>query len=121
MFVVENINNATVINVQAKKLELFECLSLKKIITGISNQKNRDIIINLGSITNLNNLFVEKLICSGKHCEKNNCTIALCGVNHNILCILYLLNLDRYFEFYENEQEALLRENRLVKRRLKAV
>ena len=81
----------------------------------------RDIIINLNRISTFDNLFIEKLLRFQRHCETKNCSISLCGANHDALCIFYLLKLDKYFEFYENEDEALLRENRLVKRRLKVV
>jgi len=120
VFVVENSNYNALIRIHAEKLELSDCLKLKRIINRLSGH-NRDIILNLAELKILDNVFVEKLISSQKHCEKNNCTLSLCGVSPDVLCVFYLLKLDKYFEFYENEEEAYFRENRLVKRRLKVV
>jgi len=61
------------------------------------------------------------LLFSWKFCDNNNCIISLCGMNPDTLCIFYLLKLDKYFEIYDNLNEAVLREHRLIKRRLKAV
>ena len=81
----------------------------------------RDVVINLSRIKVFDNKFVQKLICIEKKLRQNNCSIALCGLNYDILCVLYLIRLDKYFEFYENGNDAFLRENRLVRRRLKVV
>ena len=120
-FSIKNINNTDIINIRAKKLEVSECLMLIKIIAKISKRRNRKIILNLNYILNLDNFFVERLIYCQKYCAKNNCIIAFCRVKPDILSVFFLLKLDKYFEFYENEYDALLRENRLIKRRLKAV
>lgn len=69
----------------------------------------------------IDNLFVEKLFSFKKHCDKNNCCISLCGGDQEILAIFYLIKLDKYFEFYENIEEAVSRQNRLIRRRLKVV
>lgn len=120
-FVVENYEYQTIITLQVQNPGYFECLALSRIIRKAADAKNRDIIINLSKLTALDNFFIEKLVSARNHCEKNNCIIALCGLEHEILSVFYLLRLDKYFEFYDNIEEAVLRKNRLVKRRLKVV
>ena len=120
-FSIKNINNTDIINIRAKKLEVSECLMLIKIIAKISKRRNRKIILNLNYILNLDNFFVERLIYCQKYCDKNNCIISFCRVKPDILSVFFLLKLDKYFEFYEDEYDAFLRKNRLIKRRLKAV
>ncbi len=83
--------------------------------------ENRNIIFNLSKIKTIDNILVEKLIAAQKYWEKRNRAVCLCGISPETLSVFYLLKLDKYFEFYENEKEAFLRKNRLVKRRLKAV
>lgn len=121
MFIVRDIRDVSIIKIQTKKLEMLQCLMLYKIIQKLTEKKNRNIVLDLECLQAINNLFIEKLLKSHKLCESQNCSLSLCGLKHNVLCIFYLLKLDKYFEFYENKKEAFLRENRLVKRKLKIV
>ena len=82
---------------------------------------NRHIVLNFNNSKEFNNMFIEKLLFAGKFCAKNNIIISFCGINTDALSIFYLLKLDEYFEFYSDKYDAILRKNRLIKRRIQAV
>ena len=121
IFSIKDIGNTSIIYIQAKSFSLSECLLISKTIIKLAKRKNRYIVLNLNYSLAINNLFLEMLLFSWRFCDRNNCIISLSGINPDTLCIFYLLKLDKYFEIYDNSHEAILRKNRLVKRRLKVV
>ncbi|HSA05898.1 MAG TPA: hypothetical protein P5556_01820 [Candidatus Gastranaerophilales bacterium] len=121
IFTVKNIKNTDIINIQNKKYSIFEMALLFKTIIKLAEQKNRHVIINFNQKQVLNNLFIETLMSAQKYCDRTNSVLSLCGMRSDTLCVFYLLKLDKHFEFYENQFDAVIRENRLIRRRLKAV
>ncbi len=113
--------NTDIVCIYSQRPALSECLLISKVINRQAKLKNRHIVIKFNRNTILNNFFTEMLISAKRICDKNGSSISLCAMNPDILCIFYLLKLDSFFEFYENEHDAFLRSNRLIKRRLKAV
>ena len=121
IFSIKNLEDAVVIDIKAKKPVLSEYLLLGKTIKKLARFKNRHIVLNLNHDIILENSFIEILLSSWKTCDKSDCILSICGVKADMFCIFYLLRLDKYFEFYEDKYDAVLRENRFVRRRLKVV
>jgi len=118
---VKNIENWDIVDIRLEKPCLSEYIQISRELNRLVSNKNRYIVINLKQVAVFENLFIEMLLSAKKSCEKTNCNVSVCGMNQDILCIFYLLRLDKYFEFYEDEYDALLRKNRLVKRKLRVV
>ncbi len=121
IFTVKNVGNTDIIYIHARRPGLPEYLLIGRAIDAHAGLQNRHIVLKLNQNLVLENLFVEMALSVRRNCIQNNSSLSLCCTNPDLLSILYLLKLDRFFEFYESEHDAFSRENRLVKRRLKAV
>ncbi len=121
IFTVKKVKNTNIVCIHTKKFSEAECLQVYRFISRQVRLKNRYIMLKLNQNLILNNFFVEMLLSIRRICDKNNAEISLCDITPDNLCILYLLKLDKFFEFYENEYDAFMRENRFVKRYLRAV
>lgn len=120
-FRIKSKKNIDFIYIKAKTLSAADCLQINKFVFSRKNLENRRIAINLNDVSRADNFFVEMLLSLKQICDKRNSQISLYGINPDLFCIFYLLKLDKYFEFYENENDILLRKNRYIKRHLKAV
>ncbi len=119
IFDVKKFESGVVITIQVEEFRPEYCLLINRAIIKMIKFGAKNIIINLNQNISLNNLFIENLLFTRRYCNRFNGTIAVCGIKPDVLGIFYLLNLDKYFEFYENELDAVNRANRLIKRKLK--
>ena len=121
---IKKIRNTYIVDIQVKNAGLSEGIVFKKKILELAmliSEQNRHIVLSFNNSREFHNIFVEKLILAGKFCAKNNVTLSFCGVGVEKLSVFYLLKFDEYFEFYEDKYDAVLRKNRLIKRRLQVV
>lgn len=121
IFTIKTSDNTDIIYIYSQKPDSAACLRLKKFICNQARVKSRHIVLKISHNMVIDNFFIEMLLSAQEYCAKNDSEISLCGMSPNVMCIVYLIKLDKFFELYEDEYDAFLRENRLVKRRLKAV
>jgi anti-anti-sigma regulatory factor len=110
-----------ILNIPAQKQDFSACMSINREIIRLAMSGAKNIIINLESTASIDNTFVNMLLDSEKFCCKTGCTLSICGMSPDILCALYILKIDKRIELYENVNDALCRQNRLVRRNFRVV
>lgn len=79
------------------------------------------VFLNFTFVEKIENEFFERLFILYKDNKYKNLEISVFGLSNDLLMLFYLMNVDKYIQIYNDEADAILKTNMLVKRRLKII
>lgn len=89
-------------------LEMALADNLSKAMTGLLDEPNRQIIIDLTACSYVDSSGLGALLDISKNCHKKGCELRLSGLNENVRDVFLMTRLDRYFKIVFSVEEAKL-------------
>ena len=99
--------SVTVIRFCFNELSLDQREYLKKELNALLRNGNRDFIFDLSRVGFISSLVIALVVFFAKEVRKDKGDVKLCGLSSDGFSIFQLTQLDRVFELYETEHDAL--------------
>lgn len=118
---IRTLKNKVIIDIHSYKLDGGIVPVLRKTIIDLIEKGFSNILINFSLINSLSSEALGCLISAHKKCLRKKGELCLFGMKNDILAIFFVIQLDEYLKLYSCENDALNRNNPLIKRRFKVV
>ena len=107
MYALDKIGNVTIVRLCFNELGLEQREFLKKELYSLLGAGDRYFIIDLSRVGFISSLVIALIVFFSKEAKKNDGEIKLCGLSSEGFSIFQLTQLDKIFELYETEYDAL--------------
>lgn len=85
-------------------VNIFNASQLQKAFLSIAEDENESVVINLSGVNYMDSSGIGALVAGQKKIKANNSSFGLVNVNDNVLNILKLATLDRFFKIYTESE-----------------
>lgn len=102
----KNIGEHKVIQVTGE-VDLYNVSELKKALFSITDGSCRSVIVDMKNVNYMDSSGIGALVAGKKKMRAHNGSFALMNIHEDVLNILKLATLDRFFRIYETEDEII--------------
>lgn len=102
----KNIGEHKIIQVTGE-VDLYNVSELKKALFSITDGNCKSVIVDMKNVNYMDSSGIGALVAGQKKMRAHNGTFALMNIHEDVLNILKLATLDRFFRIYESEEEIL--------------
>ncbi len=95
-----------VINVSGE-VDLYNVSELKKALFGITDGQNQSVIVDMRNVNYMDSSGIGALVAGMKKMKAHSGKFALMNIHDDVLNILKLATLDKFFTIYDNEDEVV--------------
>jgi anti-sigma B factor antagonist len=99
-------NDILIIHPDIQRLDASVAVSFKAKMADFINGGNKSIILNLSGIEFIDSSGLGSIVSSLKLIGKNG-DLLLCGINRNVMSMFKLTRMDRVFQIFSSEYEAI--------------
>ena len=103
----EKVQDIDVIHFSFDEIDLNQREELKKELQVLLGEGGTKFVIDLSKVGFLSSLVIATIVFFAKEVRKNNGKIKLCGLSSEAFGVFQLTQLDKIFELYETEHDAL--------------
>ncbi len=89
------------------EVDLYNVSELKKSLFSITDGTCRSVIVDMKNVNYMDSSGIGALVAGQKKMRAHNGSFALMNIHEDVLNILKLATLDRFFRIYESEDEIL--------------
>lgn len=107
LFSVTKSGDVTIIRLCFNELGLEQREQLKKELYPLIPAGDKNFVLDLSRVGFLSSLAIALVVFFAKEVRKNNGNIKLCGLTSEAFSIFQLTQLDKVFELYETERDAV--------------
>lgn len=118
---IRNSQNQIIVDIHGLCLDEKLLKILRATLLDLINHGQVNILINMSMVNSIESSALGCLIAAQKKCCKRGGEINIYGIQPDILMIFYIIRLDEHINLYNNEQDALNCQNRLIRRRFKLI
>ena len=87
------------------EVDLYNVSELKKSLFSITNGEFSSVIVDMSNVSYMDSSGIGALVASQKKMRANNGNFALLNIHEDVLNILKLATLDKFFKIYYNSDE----------------
>ncbi|MCU0820998.1 MAG: STAS domain-containing protein [Spirochaetes bacterium] len=102
----KNLGEHKIIQV-AGEVDLYNVSELKKALFSITDGSCRSVVVDMKNVNYMDSSGIGALVAGQKKMRAHNGTFALMNIHEDVLNILKLATLDRFFRIYESEDEII--------------
>jgi anti-anti-sigma factor len=88
-------------------VDLYNVGKLKKSLFDIIDKGAKSLVVDMKNVSYMDSSGIGALVASQKRIKANNGKFALINVSEDVLNVLKLSTLDKFFKIYANEEELL--------------
>ena len=100
-------NDITVLSFSFNEINLDQREVLKEELSDIIASGKTKFVLDLSKVGFLSSLVIATIVFFAKEARKNSGEVKLCSLSNEALSVFQLTHLDRVFEVYETEEDAL--------------
>jgi len=89
------------------EVDLYNVSELKKALFSITDGKHSSIIVDMKNVNYMDSSGIGALVAGQKKMKAHNGKFALMNIHEDVLNILKLATLDKFFKIYESEDELV--------------
>ncbi len=89
------------------EVDLYNVSELKRALFSITDGKHASVIVDMKNVNYMDSSGIGALVAGQKKMRAHNGKFALMNIHEDVLNILKLATLDRFFKIYETEDEIL--------------
>jgi anti-sigma B factor antagonist len=89
------------------EVDLYNVSELKKALFSITDGSHRSVVVDMKNVNYMDSSGIGALVAGQKKMNAHNGKFALLNIHDDVLNILKLATLDRFFKIYEDESELL--------------
>jgi anti-sigma B factor antagonist len=89
------------------EVDLYNVSDLKKALFSITDGKHMSVIVDLKNVNYMDSSGIGALVAGQKKMKAHNGKFALINIHDDVLNILKLATLDKFFKIYEDEDDLL--------------
>ncbi len=89
------------------EVDLYNVSELKKALFSITDGKSKSVIVDLKNVNYMDSSGIGALVAGQKKMKAHNGKFALMNIHDDVLNILKLATLDKFFKIFEGEDELL--------------
>jgi anti-anti-sigma factor len=89
------------------EVDLYNVSELKKALFSITDGKHLSVIVDMSNVNYMDSSGIGALVAGQKKMKAHNGKFALMNIHDDVLNILKLATLDKFFKIYESEDELL--------------
>lgn len=89
------------------EVDLYNVSELKKALFGITDGRCPSVIVDMKNVNYMDSSGIGALVAGQKKMRAHNGKFALMNIHDDVMNILKLATLDRFFKIYEDENELL--------------
>jgi anti-anti-sigma factor len=89
------------------EVDLYNVSELKKALFSITDGKHLSVIVDMSNVNYMDSSGIGALVAGQKKMIAHNGKFALMNIHDDVLNILKLATLDKFFKIYESEDELL--------------
>jgi anti-sigma B factor antagonist len=89
------------------EVDLYNVSELKKALFSITDGNNYSIIVDMKNVNYMDSSGIGALVAGQKKMRAHNGRFALMNIHEDVLNILKLATLDRFFKIYESEDDIV--------------
>ncbi len=101
-----DIGESKVIEVSGE-VDLYNVSELKKALFSVTDGNHSSVIVDMKNVNYMDSSGIGALVAGQKKMKAHNGTFALMNIHDDVLNILKLATLDKFFKIYESEDELL--------------
>lgn len=89
------------------EVDLYNVSELKKALFSITDGKHNSVIVDMKNVNYMDSSGIGALVAGQKKMRAHNGKFALINIHEDVLNILKLATLDKFFKIYDSEDEIL--------------
>lgn len=89
------------------EVDLYNVSELKKALFSITDGKHQSVVVDMQNVNYMDSSGIGALVAGQKKMRAHNGKFALMNIHEDVLNILKLATLDKFFKIYESEDEIL--------------
>lgn len=89
------------------EVDLYNVSELKKALFSITDGKHSSVIVDMKNVNYMDSSGIGALVAGQKKMRAHNGKFALMNIHEDVLNILKLATLDKFFKIYDSEDEIL--------------
>ncbi len=89
------------------EVDLYNVSELKKALFSVTDGANQSVVVDLKNVNYMDSSGIGALVAGQKKMKAHNGKFALVNIHDDVLNILKLATLDRFFKIYESEDELI--------------
>lgn len=89
------------------EVDLYNVSELKKALFSVTDGSHQSVIVDMKDVNYMDSSGIGALVAGQKKMKAHNGRFALMNVHDDVLNILKLATLDRFFKIYESEEEII--------------
>ncbi len=89
------------------EVDLYNVSELKKALFSITDGQNQSVIVDMKNVNYMDSSGIGALVAGMKKMKAHNGKFALMNIHDDVLNILKLATLDKFFTIYNNEDELI--------------
>lgn len=89
------------------EVDLYNVSELKKALFSVTDGANQSVVVDLKNVNYMDSSGIGALVAGQKKMKAHNGKFALLNIHDDVLNILKLATLDRFFKIYESEDELI--------------
>ncbi len=89
------------------EVDLYNVSELKKALFSITDGKHSSVIVDMSNVNYMDSSGIGALVAGQKKMRAHNGKFALMKIHEDVLNILKLATLDKFFKIYDSEDEIL--------------
>jgi anti-anti-sigma factor len=89
------------------EVDLYNVSELKKALFSITDGKHLSVVVDMSNVNYMDSSGIGALVAGQKKMKAHNGKFALMNIHDDVLNILKLATLDKFFKIYESEDELL--------------
>jgi len=89
------------------EVDLYNVSELKKALFSITDGKSKSVVVDLKNVNYMDSSGIGALVAGQKKMKAHSGTFALINIHDDVLNILKLATLDKFFKIYESDDELL--------------
>jgi len=87
------------------EVDLYNVSELKKALFAITNGEFESVVVDMSNVNYMDSSGIGALVASQKKMRANNGKFALLNIHEDVLNILKLATLDKFFKIYDNADD----------------
>jgi anti-sigma B factor antagonist len=100
-------NDILIVHPDIERLDASMAISFKDKMAGFIKEGNSTIVLNLSRVEFIDSSGLGSIVSSLKMIGRDG-NLLLCGINRNIMSMFKLTRMDRVFQMFDSEAEAVL-------------
>jgi len=89
------------------EVDLYNVSELKKVLFSITDGANSSVVVDMKNVNYMDSSGIGALVAGQKKMKAHSGKFALMNIHDDVLNILKLATLDKFFKIFENEDELL--------------